>query len=587
MPDGDQQPANRAAAGAQKFRMPETWEAGRPQFDGKTYNKLDKYLEQVGRIIKQGGIEDDGDQKEKYLYYLEDNHVIEGWQMLKEYTNGTCEAWIKAVKGLYPELEEKVQGSLTRLKEICEEAQGCTRAELGRIRRFQMFFEAEAAKLMKPPAQVTNVNLVGTILKVLDPGFSRQIEDAMNLPGVSQIIQQAGGQVPAAAAAAAVGTMERRGDRMTYTDVLKVAVYLATNWTGREALFEISGGQHNERPLIETTPPIKGLSAPPYAVKKEFTDQIEGFALEIAAMKDTFSVRDRQMQETLKKFETVAEQARVLSQGVAKAPTQQPNSGDYRPTPNGQFHREPNSYRMAPPPHLAIEDINCHWCGEKGHMMANCVKKNEKIDRGHITIENGQARLPGNLFIPRYPEHLTRDQRVEEWHRKNATGAGPAAVNMYQMSFMNEAAYPDQFDQHYDTTQDELRSARAQQALMARELQQFQQNRAAENARNRGTGSAGGMYGQGREAPPHMGVEQYYPSQNSGQQGQSGNMNAQFVQTPQAPASTNQLGLAQLLSLLNVAGTSGSSDGNGRVLDQLVATREQLKKSGQTPSTNF
>jgi len=578
---GDNANENRPQA-AQRFRMPETWESGRPQFDGKTYKQLDKFLEEVARVIAQGGINGEQSMKEKYISYLDDKNIREGWQMLAEFAiTHTCAQWIKAVKELYPELEEYEKGSLIRLREICEEAQGCTRADLGKIKRFKIFFEAEAAKLLKPPAQVTNVNLVGTILKTFDQQFAKQIEDAMNLPGVAQIIRPDGVPVPAAAG---VGeAIKRRGDHMSYLEVLKVAVYLADNWTGREALFEISGGRLDEKSLVEPAAPNKGSSGLPFAMKREFTDQMEGFALEIAAIKDTFVVRDKQMQDTIKKIEAVAEQARVLNQGLAKAPPNNGQSNDYRQQQGNHFNRDPNPYRMTPPPNFAIEDINCHWCGEKGHMMKDCQKKNEKIDRGQVVIENGQVRLPGNLFIPRYPEHLSRDQKVEEWHRKRDS-ANPATANLYQHSFMNEAANPDQLDLFYDTTQDELRSARAQQAIMMKQMQQMSQ---MGRAGGYSVGSNMSSHGQGRETPPHFITEQDNSTQNNGQlYGQQQGMVPQFVQTTQAPQNTGLVDMGQLLNLLNVV-QSPQNKGNGGVLDQLVATREQLKKSGQSPNPNF
>lgn len=538
-------------AGNDRFKMPQPWETSRPKFDGTPSGTLTRFVEQVDAIILGGAITDEQLRKEKLLSYIDDKRVRDAWKSLPEFTAPqTYARWKKSILALYPEIEEIEKGSLSALKEICEEAKGLTRADYGKLKRFSVFFRVEADKLLVTPAVVTNLGLVNTILTVLSAGFAKQVEDTMNLPGALQTIIPVAEPVPDEEEGAA----GRRGDKLSYKDVLKIAMHLAETWTGREALFEISGGRSDERSLVGVVAPKTG-SPVPYAIKREFNEQFESLSLEIAAIKDTFNVRDKQLAETLKKFDYAVEMAKSLKQEVAKAPAANgEQSNDYRPQARDQFQpREPNNYRMTPPTHLAVTDLKCHWCGKPNHMVRDCPEKRRKLDEGVIVMENGQLRMADGSYISRYPESMTKDERVNESLRKQ--GKPGVSALLYQESFYN-MQQDEQANQVWDTTADELRSMRVKKQQLEMQLQQLQ------NGGTSGMGSSMGIgYAQPRESPPHLNLHQ----------------GIQYAQSPMGypPTAVSPAGPAmsmeQLLVLLNRGMNSQSTQ--NQPAEQYLLTR--------------
>nr|GAT51230.1 predicted protein [Mycena chlorophos] len=266
-------------------------------------------MDQCNRIITASGITGDQEKKNQVLSYVTAK-VRQAWEGVREYQDGTSYAdWVIRLRKIYPEHEERTLGSLSRLREICKDAEGVTRGELGRILRFTTFFAAEAKKLIQKPAQVTNSNLVGTILDTVHPDFSAQIGLAMNNPGIETIwatdaeIAEDDAAI-LAAQPAGEEALVRRGDRLSWKKVLKIVEHLAENWTGTEALFSTTNGRNTMVPAIKIEPVILERKAES-AMKREVTDKLEMFQLDIAALKDTLNVQDRRMNEVFRKFETV------------------------------------------------------------------------------------------------------------------------------------------------------------------------------------------------------------------------------------------------------------------------------------------
>jgi hypothetical protein len=108
-----------------------------------------------------GGIMDEQKQKEKLLEYLDHAELREQWERLPVFAaDKTYSDWKKEILQLYPEIEDMTLGSVSKLKEICQQNCPIGQEEIGKLCRFTMAFTNEAEKLLKGSAQVVNRQLV-------------------------------------------------------------------------------------------------------------------------------------------------------------------------------------------------------------------------------------------------------------------------------------------------------------------------------------------------------------------------------------------------------------------------------------------
>src|ERR1700735_1774584 len=120
--------------------------------------------------------------------------------------------------------------------------------------------------------------------------------------------------------------------------------------------------------------------------------------------------------------------------------------------------------------------VRCYFCNGP-HYVNECGTKDDFISRGLVTVEDGLLKLGNGHWIPRFPEHMSRAQRVEDYYSKNGSAKGPSNVkqtnmvqNFYtgggQGSYGNSDPYQeDRIGHLYDTLDDELRSAKVQQMV--------------------------------------------------------------------------------------------------------------------------
>lgn len=552
----NQGPAQRAAEG--RFKMPMSYDNARPKFDGATATSLTRFLEGLQQVFEGGGITEGQPKKEKALSYLDNQHLKDGWRSLPGYdATRTYDEWVEEIRAMYPELEEVKHGSRKRLQEICAEAYGCEKSEAGRFLRFGMFFRAEGKKLELPPAQVTNMDMVGTILETVSPAFRRDIEVYLDNPAsITALLPNV--TFPAQPA----NFVNRREDRVPWETVLDVAVELARTHRPRIGLF---GGGGTTTVVKTTARALPPAIHPRIVIKQETDEKVEGFAMEIAAMRDVMDVREKQFEDTLKRLESsLTEQVKVMAQSAGRAPpapVNQLNPGNDGETDNRGYQNQRD--RSTPYSYVPrTTDIDCFWCMKSGHMAKDCPRKAAQIDDGKIIIEGNGAKLSNGSYIPKYPLTMSRADKVDDWFRKqgNTAPAAPVQGANFHQVYHNDMFEGDAFEQSYDTSQDELRSAKAQLAIMQRRMQtmQLQQQMASL-----------------RQTPPHM--DQGAAGSNrvdaflSGGQGLNTVAQPPFVQR-QSPSHPQMVDVSQFLSALQ-AGMGSVNAGPLGTAEQFAVTR--------------
>ncbi|KAF8131331.1 hypothetical protein K438DRAFT_2113697 [Mycena galopus ATCC 62051] len=304
---------------------------------------------------------------------------------------------------LYPEVEDMAQGSLDKLFDICRLNRPIHRSELGKLRRFSLAYQNEAEKLLKGNAQVVNKQLVEWILATLDDSFASELEQAMN----QQAIAAFANPVPNPA-----GGPLRRGDKMPYESVLKIADYIADNWSGRSAMAELMS---SGRTASTATSPFGGSSSgfiPSAKVKTEHSERFETFANELAQMKDLALLQEKRFQENFKKMEGAIENSvKLLNQSIRGPP------------PHMEIQQAGQS--LKPEDRALTRDLRrggsgggpCYFCSGP-HFVRECIEKDEYISLGWILIDNGLIKLGNGGWIPKFPESSSRKDKVDEHYRK-------------------------------------------------------------------------------------------------------------------------------------------------------------------------
>lgn len=475
------------------FKIPAAWDQNRPKFDGETANSLRNFLRHCEIIFTSGSITDEQEKKEKLLEYVDQSDIREQWEKLGTYkAPAAFDKWKDEILELFPEIEDMAQGSLQKPNIICQNSTPISRDELGKLRRFSLAFGNEAEKLMKGTALVVNLHLVEMILGVLDPVFAEELENTMNQAAIVSIYHPV---VAAAGQANGLALTGRRGDRLPYKQVLQMADHIANNWVGRSSKRLLNGGSRTDLTAGMGLGVVPVASSETVKIKKEIAERLDTFAGELAQIKDSADVRERRLGESLKRLESSFEntirqlnQSSTFNQASRPLPPHMDQSAPtqrQRSDPNHEHNHGSSGSRGTGQEHSHPSGAGpCFFCNGP-HYVNECDTKDGFIDRGLVIIENGLIKLGNGNWIPRYPEHLSRMQKVEDYYRKLDGGKNLPPVkqtNMVQTFYSghNQGSFS-QYDPYhedrvgnlYDTLDDEIRSAKVQQVSRLRAANQM------------------------------------------------------------------------------------------------------------------
>jgi hypothetical protein len=567
-------PVNQPAPGQQgptlDRRYPNPWDVSRPKFSRvPDVGEIKTFWDHIDGIWATRPAIPDDDKKDRTLDFVDAIDLKDQWRGITEYgPNYTYEQWKAAILTFYPEIEEMVSGSIFKIQTLCKNARGLERKDLGPFRRFAVAFNSEALKLLSPPALVTNRDLVQVVLDTLAADFAKEVELTLNQPSSAAVIVQNSELKLAPPTAVVQQTMQaqlnRRGDKFTYIQVLHVVDYLMCNWSGRSAMDSLNIGGGVEKgalegksllpgtvnPLLPTDGQLSDVPLGGRSIKHEVTDQLDLFAQEIAGMKDTMNLRDKQIQDTVKKMsDTMENSFKVLNQSL-KTPA--PNQ---REAPRTE-HRE---YRSSEGPKRGP----CFFC-LGSHMISECEIKEEFIRIGWILVKDSRITMGDGSWIPRYPEEISKAEKVEKYY--NGKGMTRESPSQKKSSMMNSYVVPydegsgyDRVDHIYDSRDDELKTYRAQQSLLAAGNNYVQPNR---------------MQMVQHVEPPVMNYSILQrPVQQQAQQVQ---------QNVESSAVVPGMDIAQLIQIIDTARGSNNASRDPQ-LEQFVQTRTGAKSdSGQS-----
>jgi hypothetical protein len=138
-----------------------------PKFSSRRPQELRRFLRQMEDLWKEANIETDEDKKESIVKYV-DQEGEEEWMALETYEKGsTWEEFKNELIANYPEAAAAEPGTPARLRHLCAETKGIRLGDLTTLYAFRRAFAAEAKKLAKPPAAMSNRELVELFIGIL------------------------------------------------------------------------------------------------------------------------------------------------------------------------------------------------------------------------------------------------------------------------------------------------------------------------------------------------------------------------------------------------------------------------------------
>jgi hypothetical protein len=554
----------------------------KPSYSGDDITKLTKFLRECNEVIKDGAIADENAKKELVISYLDDEDLVEQWQTLSKYKEGEYKDWIAEIKELYPELEEdREYGSQRKLVTICKQMGGIGRTEIGRLMRFKLAFETEAAKLQSNSPVVTNQGLVKMVLESLDPIFADAVETAMNN---FSIVAELGGNKEGLFKDVNMD-IGRRGDKLSYQKVLDIAVLVARGWSGREANKTLQ--QHVK---LEDTPVVlsrgsDSSSSSSLVFQREVLEKLNSFHGELAQVKDKIDVQEKQLEHSVRRvIETNYNDAlRNMNASMNQSLRQKPEGREIH---TAQESRTATARALA-----------CFFCLGP-HMIKDCEWRQIYINCGWLVIDNqGYMKCGDGSAIPAGPPGSSRKDRIEAYYKKKGVTMEEAAkkmANMVQTFNLNHGAISkwdpevmpqdDRVDHLYDVSLDQEQTMRIQTLIqnqpgMAQSTPSSYANTYSPVAQLPVTPQfyQAPTMSQPYQAPPHLA----HPSQFFQQPTYSMQPQAQQASAQQLPVQTQAmyspqpqsglLDIGQVIQLMN--SMKGMSTQGVSATEQLLTTR--------------
>ncbi|SJL17393.1 uncharacterized protein ARMOST_20943 [Armillaria ostoyae] len=395
------------SASTQKMPRPTSRDA--PKFDSDEPENLRRFLGQMEDLFSDYSITDDDEKKKKLVRYT-DARTEEEWQALDEYDSGTFAEFKEAVLKNYPEAADAETGTWERLTRIARKFSNLGADECESYLKFKRRFLTEAKKLQKPPALVTNRELVEKFTESLSPAFRENIAARLSIKRGIKSATSAPAAAPAAAAAAAAAAaggggggaaaapvvakpVKRREDMHTLDEVVAEADDIALNSSTSYLLSATSGS-------ISSTGATSGSG-----IKAEF----EEVKQQVATLLDRIDVSEKQAKERQEQI------LRAFQQGGN-------NSSSLRQP------RPQNEHSGAGP------SDNCWYDWKPGHFVRDCQNVQKHVAEGLLKLVDRKFMMADGTPIPREPAHLcpmdrmlaTLSKRQEQMFWEDVSG--PAGV---------------------------------------------------------------------------------------------------------------------------------------------------------------
>lgn len=378
---------------AKLLSMPARNSKAAPIFDPLKPVSLQRYLRTLEALFERCKITD-GERKKEFVTFYVDADLEADWKELASFApTVSYERFKGSLLALYPEARDAGLGSLAKLDDICNSSasllDGGSEAMLT---SFILKFSAEANRLMRrtEPSLASNKEIVDKFFRCITPAFKRAILSRLENISISKKLISGVGE----ADEDQLQPERRAEDRYTWKEVLDAAIACA----GSIGAYSL---RSNER-VVRAHTPI-AATEPPIEIKRESVDMQRALMTKIDDLAKTVQM--------LTANQLAASRAQI------PAPPQQAQYASYQPAPGRA------AFMPAKPVNEAAR-VRCHYCGDIGHFIRECVTLIRHVDEKKIIHKGGTQILLGDgSIIPDEPRGAPiGDRAMAAWNRKTGSG---------------------------------------------------------------------------------------------------------------------------------------------------------------------
>ena len=369
-----------------------------PKFSSSRPRELRRFIRQLEDLWNEAGISEDEAKKEGLGKYA-DQESEEEWKALDTYGKGhTWEEFKKEILENYPEASAAERGTPARIRQIVREAEGIELGDATKLYAYRRAFLSEANKLRRPPAVMSNRELVELFMG----GLSLTLGQA--------VLQYLGGlkreQRGEKEKESDLGFARRPEDRYDLEEVCRAAGEVSENAQGMLSYrWAANQGPKRGSSLVQTS--TFGTSESTSVASKLETLE-EAQALE----KDRLDSVNKQWGARFDGLETMMKNLLTQSQEKStSAFVQSVGQGN-----GGHFHSE-NNVNRGTRGSSNFTDFVCYGCGIAGHLQNNCEKVKGLVQSGAIIYNReGRVCLPDGSRVPNIPPGGNLAERVEKYY---------------------------------------------------------------------------------------------------------------------------------------------------------------------------
>ena len=433
-----------------------------PKFSSKKPQELRRFLRVMEDLWKEAGITEDKAKKQAVGKYA-DPESEEEWIALDTYETGTWEEFKDELIENYPEAAAAERGTPARIRQLCSETRNIALGDLITLFAFRRSFIAEARKLSKPPAAMSNRELVELFLGCLSNTMASAV--LQFLGNINAAVKKTGGKETENVSDAATSSklLRRPEDQYDIDEVCKAAIQVSENSQGmlylmNKPIVEASG----ERGILMLNQPVNESK-----VIAQKLEELEGVQ---ALERDRLVSVNKSIDAKFSELEAMMKTMLAQAQGPGRLMT--------GPDLNKPY--DPNSGVILGPPgtipkwgKTAIKDkFGCFYCGRKDHFIPDCEDVKEDLQAGLIRLNaEGKLRLRDGSQIPGSPIGTTIKERVlKHYARQHATFHFGEYETEEDLIGPSVPRYPPQFVNLSESA--DKRRARLEQELDLREKEE-------------------------------------------------------------------------------------------------------------------
>jgi hypothetical protein len=364
-----------------------------PSFKSSRPEGLRRFIREMEDLWKDAGVSTD-EAKKKSIGKYADQDSEEEWSAFDSFDNGTWEVFKEELLANYPEAAAAERGTPARIRQLCAETSKVRLGDMPALYRFRRAFLAEAKKLQKAPAAMSNRELVELFIGCLTEAYALAV------------LQYLGNKAPAAKPESTTeSNMARRPeDKYDLEDVCKAAIQVAENSQGMYNVMKKESSA--EREVFMFNQPVSETKA-----LTEKVEELEGVqALErdrLVSMNKTIESRIGGLEELIKTL--VAQSQNQASQGMCK--------GDCK---NGNCKTHETNNSTTPKwGGKSMDNEKCFWCALLGHFQADCEDLKNNLRLGNVKYNpEGKLRLRDGSLIPNFPLGGSLKERMERHYAR-------------------------------------------------------------------------------------------------------------------------------------------------------------------------